>query len=156
MSCLETNCNSRTDFHSSSIFLSYSFMLCMQDKRLIAINKTSEFKSCLDYFKVISRFSFWWHLLLKIKRKKKEGKKPQNTPPKIPTNQTKNPIPQTNEQRRRRRRKTTCWQIQMPTPKIAVCFVLGVFLEGAVSILFQKWKTFCAHTLQDTCASHIL
>lgn len=45
----------------------------------------------------------------------------------------------------------------MPKPKIAVCFVLGVLLEGTVCTLFQQCKTFCAHTLQDTCAvSHFV
>lgn len=40
----------------------------------------------------------------------------------------------------------------MPNPKIIVCFVLGVLLEGTVSTFFKKGKTSCTHTLQDTCA----
>lgn len=39
----------------------------------------------------------------------------------------------------------------MPKTKIAVCFVLGVLLEGTVNILFKKCKILCAHTLQGTC-----
>lgn len=90
--------------------------------------------------------------MLKINNKNKQQKKPTKTKhslaaaTKAQPQPTKNPYP-TNQWTKKKKKD----HIQAnANPKIAVCFVLGVLLEGTVSTLFQKYKTFCAYTLQDT------